>query len=114
LPHSAAHELTRFLFNHFLKGNPMARYVLDESKPLARVLRDGLNSLRNGIYKLSWVLGALNQGSDQDNADALGLANTTLAANAKSELSSDVGKLQTDASQSNVKAALQQMLDQFA
>jgi hypothetical protein len=92
----------------------MAHYTIDETKPLSRILRDGLNSLRNSLFKLTCILGAMNQMSDSENQQAFGFADDTTAANAKAELSSDVGKLTTDASQANVHAALTQMLDQFA
>lgn len=104
----------------------MAFYAFDDqNKPLGRILRSGLDNLRDGIYKLNRVNSDLNQMTTQQIIDALGITNVkdtsgtetvsaaTQAANAKAELASDVGKLNTDASQTNVMSALNQMLAQF-
>ena len=98
----------------------MAFYKFDgESKVLGRILRTGLDNLRDGIYKLSRINADMQQMSDQQIVDAFGVeavsggnTATQQAAALKAELASDVGKLLTDASQDNVNAALNQMFAQ--
>ena len=92
----------------------MAYYPMDETKNPTRTLRQGLTQLRDGLYRLKWTLDAMNQMTDAQIAAAYGFADSTVAAAAKAELASDIGKLLTDASQTNVNAATQQMLSQFA
>jgi len=87
---------------------------MDETKPLTKNLRFGLNSLRDAMNRLNACLGAMNQMTDAQIASHFGFPDSTTAAAAKSELASDVGKLLTDASQTSVNSALNQMLSQFA
>jgi len=92
----------------------MAFYPFDgEGKPLGRILRTGLDNLRDGIYKLARINDDLQQMTDAQAVTAIGFPDTTVAAAAKAELASDVGKLLTDDSQSNVRASLVQMFAQF-
>jgi hypothetical protein len=98
----------------------MAFYKFDgESKPLGRILRTGLDNLRDGIYKLSRINNDMVQMTDEQIVDAFGVSpvesgNTAVqqAAALKAELASDVGKLLIDSSQTNVNSALNQLLAQ--
>lgn len=98
----------------------MAFYKFDgESKPLGRILRTGLDNLRDGIYKLSRINSDMQQMTDAQIVDAFGVEAVSggataaeQAASLKAELASDVGKLLTDAQQTNVKSALDQMFAQ--
>jgi hypothetical protein len=92
----------------------MAHYTMNEDKPLTRTLRGGMNMLRAALHQLEWSLGAMNQMSDAQLVTNFGFADTTAAAAAKGEVGSAVGKLTSDASQTNTHAAVQQMLDQLA
>lgn len=84
-----------------------------------RILRTGLDNLRDGIYKLSRINAIMAQASDAQIVALFGVQSSNgetalqQAASMKAELASAVGKLQTDASQTNVQAALNQMLAQL-
>jgi hypothetical protein len=90
-----------------------------ESKPRGRLLRTGLDSLRDGIAKLTRINADMAQMNDAQIVDEFDVlaepgGNTALqqAAGLKAELASDVGKLLTDGSQSGVQSALNQLLAQ--
>lgn len=92
----------------------MAFYKFDEGSAKGRTLRDGHTALQDTRHKLNIVLGAMNAMTDAQIATEYGFADATVAGQAKAEISSAVGKLNSNASQENVDAALQQFLDQFA
>lgn len=92
----------------------MAYYNMDETKPLTKNLRFGLNSLRDAYNRLGASVGTLNQMTDAQIAFNFGFPDSTTAAAAKSELLADIGKLTSDASQTNTYSAVQQMLSQFS
>lgn len=94
----------------------MAFYAFNgEGTPLGRILRTGLDNLRDGINKLSRINTVMAQMTDQQIVDAFGVAAsgaTTAAeqaASLKAEIASDVGNL---LAASSVMAALNQMLAQ--
>lgn len=94
----------------------MAFYAFDGvGKPMGVVLRAGLDDLRSARYKLAWILGVLNEMTNQQVADAFGFPDATVAGNAKAELQSDAGKLlSTDATTTaQMNSAVTQMLNQF-
>ena len=89
-----------------------------QNKPRAQNLRVGLDQLRDGLYRLQRETKNMAQMSDaevalQYDVQASADNSQTAAQNAatlKAEVASDVGKLLTDASQTNVNAAITQML----
>ncbi len=94
----------------------MAFYPFNADLPLGFVLRAGLDDLRDARYKLAHIVGVLNQMTDAQIALAFGFADSTVAASAKGELQSDIGKLlgrDTGVNSAQVDDALIQMLNQF-
>lgn len=71
----------------------MPFFAFDPETEKGAVLRNGLNHLRSARYELDWVVGMLNQMTNQQIADEFGFADTTVAGNAKAELQSGIGKL---------------------
>lgn len=97
----------------------MAFYQFNgEGTPSGRILRTGLDNLRDAIYKLSRVNAVMSQATDDQIVALFGVSASNgqtaaqQAAALKAELASGVGKLLTDASQTNVNAALNQLLAQ--
>lgn len=98
----------------------MPFYVFDRgSTPLGRTLAAGLDGLRAALTNLARVNADMAQMTDQQIADefvvkAVTAGNTAVqqAAALKAEMSADVGKILTDASQSGVFSALNQLLAQ--
>lgn len=97
----------------------MAFYQFNQGTAMGVVLRSGLNGLRTALDSLRRVNASFAQMTDAQIVDAILLqpvagGNTAVqqAAALKAELASDVGKLLTDASQTNVNAALNQLLAQ--
>lgn len=97
----------------------MAFYKFNRDLPMGAVLRSGLDNLRDGMEKLKRCSDAMTQMSDAQISDIFGVSaapggNTAdqQSAALKAELASDVGKLYTDGSQTNVNAALNQLLAQ--
>lgn len=91
----------------------------DQNKPRARNLRAGLDQLRDGLYRLRREMQNMAQMTDDevqvqyDVQASAGTGNATALQNAatlKSEVTADISKLLTDASQTNVNAALTQLL----
>lgn len=89
----------------------MPFYPFNAALPLGTVLREGLDDLRSGRYKLAHVVGNLQQMSNQQIADAFGFADATVAGNAATELLADIQKLLSD--EVGVNSAVVQMLNQF-
>lgn len=99
----------------------MAYYEFNgDSKARSRILRTGLDSLRDGIAKLTRCKADMAQMSDAQIASEFdvqavtGGGNTASqqAAALKAEIAADIGKLLTDGSQTGVMSAIQQLLDQ--
>ena len=91
----------------------MAHYFIDPSKSLGSQVRAGLQQMRDGKFKLDCAVGIMNQMTSQQISLAGVGADATEAAAALSELASDIGKLNSDASQTSVHAATEQMFNQF-
>ncbi len=94
----------------------MPFYAFNKTTSLGAVQRDFLDSLRNARYKGAYILGVLNQMTNQQIADQFGYVDATTAGNAKAELQSDIGKLlnrDTNTNAAQVDDALIQMLNQF-
>jgi hypothetical protein len=86
----------------------MPFYKFDgENRPLGRVLRTGLDSLRDGVNKLKRIADDMQQMSDAQLVDQFGFDDTTLAASAKAEIASD------DAAIIGISAQVNQLLAQF-
>ena len=91
-----------------------------ENTPRGRNLRTGLDNLRDGLYKLTREMKDMEQmtatqivanygvAADSENSQTA----AQQAAGLKAELTSDIGKLLTDASQTNVSSALNQLFAQ--
>ncbi len=92
----------------------MAFYKFNgDGLPFGRILRTGLDNLRDGLYKLKRINDDMSQMSDAQIVDMFGFEDTTAAANAKAELASDVGKLFDNGSISNLVDSTNQMFAQF-
>lgn len=97
----------------------MAHYVWNEGTAQGAALRALLNSLDSVLHNAATLNDLLNQMSNAQVhamfsfSDGVAAADDTTAGTAKSELLSDLGKLLTDASQTNVISGLKQLLAQF-
>lgn len=85
----------------------------------SRLLRTGLDNLRDAIYKLNHISSNMNLMTNQQIVDVFGVSAQTdgtpqtalqQAAGLKAELAADVAVLLTDASQTNVQTKLTQLL----
>src|SRR4051812_4598802 len=98
----------------------MAFYKFNRDLPMGQILRSGLDNLRDGMAKLKRCTDDMAQMTDAQISDIFGVAPTTVGGNdadvqssgLKAELASDIGKLFTDGSQTNVNAALNQLFAQ--
>lgn len=99
----------------------MAFYKFNgEGGPRPRNLRTGLDQLRDGLYRLSRELDDMNQMTDAEIAAIYEVSpngdnsQTAIqqAASLKAELASDIGRLLTDSSVTNVNAGLKQLFAQ--
>lgn len=97
----------------------MSRYKFDEASPAGVKLRKIIDATEFLLHAAEDIVGDLNQMTNAQVlatytfSDGVGAADATVSGAAKAELLADLGKLLTDASQTGVKAALRQMLDQF-
>jgi hypothetical protein len=89
----------------------MPFYPFNEELPLGETLREGLDDLRGGRYKLAHVLGNLQQMTAAQAVTQFGFADEATATSAKAELESDIQKLLSD--DTGVNSAVVQMLNQF-
>ncbi len=89
----------------------MAFYPFSDTAPLGKILREGLDDLRNARYKLAHVLGSSQQMTAAQAVTEFGFADATVAASAKGEFESDIQKLLSD--DAGVNSAVVQMLNQF-
>ncbi len=94
-------------------------YEFDRNTPMGFVLGRGLDGLRSALNDLTRINADFGQMSDAQIVSQIGVkaapgGNTALqqAAAFKAEMASDVSKLLTDASQSGVAGALNQLLAQ--
>ncbi len=94
-------------------------YEFDRNTPMGFVLGRGLDGLRSALNDLNRINADFGQMSDAQIVSQIGVkaapgGNTALqqAAALKAEMASDVSKLLTDASQSGVASALNQLLAQ--
>jgi len=84
---------------------------MNETLPDTKKLRDGLDSLRHGRYKLAAELGKIQQMTAAQVLTAYGFADLTAATDGKAELEAGIGKLLSD--DTGVNSAVVQMLNQF-
>lgn len=87
----------------------MAFYPFNATLPLGKILRAGLDDLRDGRYELAHVLGNLQAMTAAQALTAFGFDDLTAATAAKAELESDIQKLLSDAT--GVNSAVTQMLN---
>lgn len=97
----------------------MTFYKFNRDLPMGSILRTGLDSLRDGMAKLKRCNDDMAQMTDAQITDIFGVSaapggNTAdqQSAALKAEMASDVGKLFTDASQTGVSSALNQLFSQ--
>lgn len=92
----------------------MAFYPFDKTLTMGGILRDGLDDMRSGRYKLAHALGVLSSMSNAQVESEFGFAPGTGGA-AKAELQSGIGNfLSSDGTTTAVaSAAVLQMLNQF-
>lgn len=90
----------------------------DEGSHGGRQLRNGLTLLEQGLAQLNGVLGMMVQAQDNGAVGTtiqglFGFPDVATAQAGYSELSADVGKLNTNADVTNVNAALIQLFNKF-